>query len=244
MFRLAFVLSILLVSSAAAAAQTAAGGDSGAGQELRALVREMHDTLLRCDKDRLFTFFAEEFIGTSYEGYTTTKPELMKTFRCPPPEAKIKRDIEGFKIRGAGESSIVSYELTERFESAGNRGARRFLYTDTFVRREGRWQMISSHATRVLPERKAVKVDPALLEDYAGRYAANPEAVFTVARDGDRLTGRAPNGETVALLPESDASFFVEGRDIQMVFERDKTGQVRHMVIRRGGEELRLERID
>ncbi|HKC63562.1 MAG TPA: DUF4440 domain-containing protein, partial [Pyrinomonadaceae bacterium] len=231
-------------SSSTSKDQTVVTDSSGVEQEIKSLVREIHDTLLRCDKDRLFSFFADDFIGTSYNGFTTNKEELMKHFQCPPAEAKITRDIEDYKFRRSTDTVVVSYQVTEHVEMSGKKSAAQFLYTDTFTKRDGRWQFISSHATRVLPERKAVKVNTDVYDDYVGRYAADPTTVFVISKDGDKLLGRAPNGEEVELLPENETTFFVEDRDIQVLFERDKTGRVVRMVVRRGGEDLRLERVD
>ena len=245
---LALILSLLLTLTPAAAQtgndRAASDGQPNVEQELKALVREMHDTLLRCDKERLFSFFADEFIGTSFEGFTINKENLVKTFRCPTAEAEITRDLKEHKIRHSGDTFIVSYQVTERVEMGEKKSSAQYLYTDTFVRRDGRWQMISSHATRALPERKVVKLDPAIYDDYAGRYASEPSSVFIVTREGDRLMGQAPNGEKVELLPENETTFFLGGRNIQVVFERGKTGQVVRMIVKRGGDDLRLERID
>lgn len=221
----------------------AAGASPELERELKALVRDMHDTLRRCDKERLFSFFAEDFVGTSYEGFTATKRQLMESFSCPPAEAKITRDLDDHKIRVAGDTVIVNYRVTEHVEFEGKKTESKFLYTDTFVVRDGRRLMISSQATRVLPERKAVSIDAQLLNDYEGRYASNPAAIFTIKRQGDILIGEAPNGEKVEFFAENETTFFAKGRDLQTVFERDKNGLVVRMIIKRGGSERRLDRI-
>lgn len=248
MLRISALIISLMFTFTAAVAQTGndkvvANSDPRIEQELKALVREMHDTLIRCDKEHLFNFFADEFIGTSYEGYTTSKEQLIKTFQCPPSEAKITRDIDDYKVRGGSDTVIVSYRVTEHVEMGGKKSGDQYLYTDTFVQRGGRWQMISSHATRVLPERKVAKVDSEIYDDYVGRYASDPTTIFVISREGDKLLGVAPNGEKVELLPENETTFFLGGRDIQVVFERGRTGQVVRMLVKRSGGDLRLERL-
>lgn len=248
MTRILILITLLLLTFTQAIAQTGhdqvgADNNSNIEQEFRSLVREMHDTLLRCDKERLLSFFADDFIGTSYEGYTTNKDQLTKTFRCAPPEVKVSRDIEDHRIRRHGDTVIVSYRVVEHVTIGGKSSDGRYLYTDVFVKRAGRWQMISSHSTRLRPERKAAKVDPKIFDDYVGRYAAEPKAIFTITREGDKLVGQAPDGSRVEFLAESETTFFVEGRDIQVVFERDRTGQVARMIIKRDSGDLKLDRI-
>jgi hypothetical protein len=103
--------------------------------------------------------------------------------------------------------------------------------------------MLSSHATRIRSERKAATVDPKIYDDYVGQYASEPKAIFTISREGDKLVGQAPDGSKVEFLPENETTFFVKGRDIQVIFERDKTGRVARMMIKRDSGDLRLDRV-
>lgn len=247
------ILALVLLSAAAFASAAAqmgkdnpAPGSAAAGleQELKSLTRELHDALLRGDKEYLFNFFAEDFIGTSYEGYTVTKQDLVKNFRQSPAEAKIARDIEDYKVRATADTAIVTYHLIERVEIGGKKVGGQYLYTDTFVRRDNRWLLLASHATRLEPERRAAKVDPSVYNAYIGEYAMTPSLIFTVTREGDKLIGVAPGGEKVELLPENETTFFIRGRSGQTVFVKDERGQVTHMIFRGQGEDHKIEKIN
>jgi hypothetical protein len=243
------VVITLLLTFTGATAQTGSNkasldNPSPLEQELRSLEHELHATLIRGDKEHLFSFFADDFVGTSYEGYTVTKAELVKSFRLPPSEAKITREIEDFKVSGSGDVAVANYRLIERVEIAGQKKGAEYLYTDTFVRRDGRWQMMASHATGLEPERKVAKIDPSIYDAYVGQYELSPTLIFSVRREGDKLIGTPPNGREVELLPENESTFFVEGLSVRTVFVKDASGQVTQMIFRGQGDDLKMKKIN
>jgi len=78
-----------------------------------------------------------------------------------------------------------------------------------------------------LPERRVVTVDPQTLDAYAGRYQAQGQRVWTVARDGESLT-IAEEGDTglTVLAPASDTLFYDTVGDTEITFDRDPQGRV------------------
>jgi ketosteroid isomerase-like protein len=240
---LSSLVGILFVFTLALA-QTEPGANSGLEAELKSITRAMHDALLRGDKEQLMSFFADDFAGTSYNGYLINKRLLIRNLRTPPPEAKITRDIEDFKVSGSPDAAVVTYRLVEHVEIGGQKTEGEYLYTDTFFKKGGRWQIYVSNATRIEAERKIVKLDPAIYDAYVGHYSLAPNLVFTVTRKGDKLLGKAPDGTKVELLPESETTFFVKGRPGETTFVKDLNGHVTHMIIRTDGDGTKLRKIE
>ena len=218
--------------------------NAGLEAELKAITREMHDALLRGDKERLMNFFADEFSGTSYNGYTINKEQLIKNFRTPPPEAKITRDIEDFKVTGSEDAAVVTYRVIERVEIGAQKSGGEYLYTDTFFKKDGSWQVYLSKVTRVEAEHVIAKVDPAIYDAYVGRYALTPGLFYTITRKGDKLMGKAPDGTKVELLPANETTFFVKGRPGETTFVRDGNGKVTYMIIRTEGDGTKMRKIE
>jgi hypothetical protein len=50
--------------------------------------------------------------------------------------------------------------------------------------------------------------------------------------------GRPP----AELLPESEAEFFLKGRDAQVIFMRNRKGEVTHAIMRINGADIRATR--
>lgn len=205
--------------------------NAGLESELKTITREMHDLLGRGEKDQLLAYFADDFVGTTYDGESVSKDDLARGFTTPPREAKITRDIEDFKVRGNSESAIVSYRIVEHVEIGDDKHANEFRYTDTFVKRNGRWLLLASQATKVQAEPKLAKIDPSIYDLYKGHYEAAPTLIFTVIRQDDKLFGEAPEGSKVELLPENETTFFIRGRSVKTTFIKDAQGKVTHMMI-------------
>ena len=94
-------------------------------------------------------------------------------------------------------------------------------------------------------ERQEVAVDPALYDDYAGKYelAVQPGFVLTITREGDRLMGQATGQPQVELFPESETRFFLKVVDAQIEFVREASGAVTQVMLYQGGQELAANRL-
>ena len=93
----------------------------------------------------------------------------------------------------------------------------------------------------LIPTRTAVKIDPAILDAYVGQYQADPTAVLTVTREGDKLMAQqGSSSEKWEWLPESEVNFFAKGGNRRQTFSfvKDEKGQVTHLVILIEGREI------
>lgn len=57
--------------------------------------------------------------------------------------------VEGIKVRVNGDTAIVTYYSTEKSKFQGRDTSGRYLNTDVFVKRAGRWQCIAGHVSRL-----------------------------------------------------------------------------------------------
>jgi CubicO group peptidase (beta-lactamase class C family) len=90
--------------------------------------------------------------------------------------------------------------------------------------------------------RKAVRVDPALYDEYAGVYGLAPNVDITVAREGDRLTVQATGQPMDIAIPESATMFFSRISPVRISFVRDAAGKVSRLVLHQPGGELSARR--
>jgi CubicO group peptidase (beta-lactamase class C family) len=92
----------------------------------------------------------------------------------------------------------------------------------------------------LIPERSVAKIDPKILDTYAGQYQPNPNVVLTVTREGDKLLlQQGSNPEKRILLPETEINFFMpENRRVTYSFIKDEQGQVIHLVVQTEGREI------
>ena len=91
--------------------------------------------------------------------------------------------------------------------------------------------------------KKAVKVDPKILDKYAGNYQLTPDVVWTIVREGDGLARMPVGGGTkTPLLAETATRFFIEGQDLTITFVMNPSGSVEKLELDTGGGSLSAKR--
>ena len=94
------------------------------------------------------------------------------------------------------------------------------------------------------PERKEVKVNPALFDAYAGEYRVVPGISLTVAKEGGRLTAVAPGAPKGVLAAASEREFFVRGEDIDVTFDKPVDGRCPSIILVYQGQRLPAKRVE
>lgn len=89
--------------------------------------------------------------------------------------------------------------------------------------------------------RSAIKIDPAILQSYAGEYRLNNRLTVKLTVVGDQLE-TTWLGQKLVMAPESETEFFEEDSDRRLRFVKDGSGKVTEAVIS-VPEELKLRRV-
>ncbi len=93
------------------------------------------------------------------------------------------------------------------------------------------------------PQRTEVEVDPAIYDEYIGRYQLARNAIITVTREDDRLFVQLTGQQRFEVFPESETLFFLRAVEAQISFGRDDRGAVDHLVLHQNGVEQRAVRL-
>jgi D-alanyl-D-alanine-carboxypeptidase/D-alanyl-D-alanine-endopeptidase len=83
-------------------------------------------------------------------------------------------------------------------------------------------------------KRYEIKVEPVLLDSYAGEYEKPDEGVFVIKRDGDFLTIKVPAEwglPKLRLHPENPQDFFATELPLRVTFQKDANEHVNGMLI-------------
>lgn len=73
----------------------------------------------------------------------------------------------------------------------------------------------------------AIQLAPDIMQKYVGRYEIEPEYIAEVMLENDSLWMQMLHGEKSKLLPESEATYFFEGREEEnLTFNKNDTGNV------------------
>jgi serine-type D-Ala-D-Ala carboxypeptidase/endopeptidase len=93
-------------------------------------------------------------------------------------------------------------------------------------------------------QRKAIAVDPALLDRLTGRYQLSPAFALAVTREGDRLFVQATAQPKFELHAESERDFFLEEIDAQLTFVTNGPGPATKVILHQNGLDQDAKRVE
>jgi hypothetical protein len=213
-------------------------------QELKEIVQKRVDAESNRDITYLSRAYADELSIASPEGRIASKEVALVNMKRTSESIKRLFRLEQVRVRVIGDTAVVTgiKNIVVQISNQDDKYIVRF--TDTYVRRQGNWQLLATHSSLIPPERQAARVDPKIYDAYVGEYELGPGLIFTVTRDGDRLMTRASGmPDRIELLPESETTFFYRGSNGSVIFHKDTTGKVTHMAFKDQGQEMRAKRI-
>lgn len=119
-----------------------------AEQALLQLEHEWSQADVQKDAAALNRILADDWIGIDFEGTALTKAQALRGIGSGSGSLE-STVLSGVKVRIYGNTGIVTGTDTEKGEYHGKDSSGKYLWTDVFVRRNGRWQAVSSQSTRV-----------------------------------------------------------------------------------------------
>ncbi len=209
-------------------------------QELKRLEDEWLNSYLRGDKQTFDRIVADDFTRTDESGKFATKAEEKELVQAPPASVKVSLTNEDVQVRVYGDTAIVTGRIVSKVQGGLNFQSR---FTDTFVKRNGRWQVVARHYSRIPAERTVINLDSKIYDAYIGQYELAPNVVISVTKEGEKLMSQTTGQSKMELLPESEIEFFIKGFTAQFVFVRDETGQVTKLIINQEGQRVTAKKL-
>src|SRR6266403_5636179 len=182
-------------------------------------------------------YFADDCIFSDEKGRTLAKPNLIADITPMPAGDSGAIKIENAQSRIIGNTAILSYDANETETIFGQKLKARYHVTDTWLQRNGNWQIIASQAHRYYGDPAVGKADPKKFGDYIGTYELAPGQTRTVIAEGDKLFVER-NGKKEELLPETSEIFFRKGVEGRILFRYAVTGKVDALIDRRNNEDV------
>ena len=128
-------------------------------------------------------FWADDLIYTRSAGRRVNKAEVMHDVRSTPApkptDPKTVYTAEDIRIQQYGDTAVVAFRLVATTDNAGTKYVANLLNSGTFVKRDGKWQVVNWQSTR-MPRTEAESKS-----EVATAAAAFHEAV--VAADIERV---------------------------------------------------------
>lgn len=117
-------------------------------QELIKLEKAWNDALVNHDWALVDQILADDYLTTDSDGVVADKAQEMVILRTGE-EAVTSWEADDFMVRVYGDTAVVTYRWTYKGQIRGKASAGQERYTDTWARRDGRWQVVAVHASRI-----------------------------------------------------------------------------------------------
>ncbi|HLH05774.1 MAG TPA: DUF4440 domain-containing protein [Terriglobales bacterium] len=140
--------------------------------------------------------------------------------------------------RFVGDTAVLSYDLDETETVYDQNLKARYHGTDTWMYRNGEWQIIAGQMFRYYEDPAVGPSESANFKDYVGTYQLAPGVMRTVTSDGNELLVKRGDRKAERLLPESGDIFFRPGVEGRILFHRDQSGRVIALIDRRNNEDI------
>ncbi len=232
--RLSFLVIILIGSSIA----FVAGKDSTiTEEELVHRTQELFDAVAAGNQGPWKQYFADDCIFSDEKGRTMDKSKLVADITPLPAGYSGVIKVEHVQSRIYDSIAILSYDANETETIFGQELSAHYHITDTWLRRDGNWQIVASQAHRYYEDPAVGKADPKKFADFIGTYELAPGQIRTVLSEGDSLFVER-KGKRDQLLPETFDLFFRKGVEGRILFRYDKDGKVDALIDRRNNEDV------
>ena len=121
--------------------------------ELTRLLKEFLSGASRNDAAVHDRFWADDLIYTGSSGRRRSKAEVMRDVRSAPApkpgDPTTTYSAEDIRIQQYGDTAIVAFRLVGTTTKDGKTETANYLNTGTFLKRNGKWQVVSWQATRI-----------------------------------------------------------------------------------------------
>jgi uncharacterized protein DUF4440 len=191
-------ITVLFIFSSAAFGQTTAPDAA----ELTRLLNDFLAGASRNDAQIHDAFWADDLIYTRSAGVRVNKAEVMRNVRSTPPpkptDPKTIYTAEDIRIQQYGTTAIVAFRLVGTTERAGTTQVANLLNSGTFLKRNGKWQVVNWQSTRMPQSAEAAKADVIGVHDafFRAVMRADTNRLAGMVHDGFIWTHRSGNQQT------------------------------------------------
>jgi ketosteroid isomerase-like protein len=211
--------------------------------ELVHRTQELVDSVAAGDQAPWNKYFADDAMFFDERGENLNKKELVASIVALPLGYSGTIKVANAKSQIQSDVAILSYDLNEIEIVYGQKQTARYHETDTWMQRDGRWQIVAGQVLRYYEDPAPGEADPRAFADYVGTYEAAPEKIMTVSKEGKQLFLQRGDRPKAELILEAGPIFFRKGVEGRIIFRRGAGGKVDELIDRRNNEDVVWKRV-
>ncbi len=224
------VIGLALLAAHRCPAQNPPNQAEGDGQitqaELARRTQELLDSAGSGDQRPWKEYFADDCFYFDEKGRNMDKRALVADVSPLPSGYTGTLKLANVQSHIEGDVAIMSYDQDETETVFGQFMTARYHETDTWRRRNGKWQIVAAQVLRYYADPAAGKVNPASYSAYVGTYELAPGNRLVVTTDGNALYRQRGDQPKVELIPEACDVFFRKGVEGRILFRHADQGGV------------------
>jgi ketosteroid isomerase-like protein len=144
MKRLMATLLMMALSAGMALAQA----PTKAADELKQIENDWMDAVKTRNADKLGDILADGWAGLDWDGKTFDKVKRLADLKSPGYSLD-SFEMGPMKVRIFGNTAVVTGSDTEKSMENGKDTSGKYVWTDVFVKQNGKWRAVASQSTKV-----------------------------------------------------------------------------------------------
>jgi len=117
-------------------------------QTLMQMERDWVQASLKKDTAVMEKMLADDWAGIDFSGKTVTKAQAIADLKSGA-AATQSVDLGDMKVRVFGNTAVVTGSDTEKSTYKGKDSSGKYVWTDVFANRNGRWQAVASQSVKL-----------------------------------------------------------------------------------------------
>jgi hypothetical protein len=207
-------------------------------EELVARTQELMDAVAPGNQAPWKKYFADDAMYFDEKGRSMNKAALVADVTPLPPGYSGNIRVTNAHSHIEGNVAILSYDMDEKETEFGQDLKARYHATDTWMRRNGEWQIVAGQVLRYYEDPAPGPVDSKDFAAYAGTYQVAPGNTLVISREGGQLYRQRGERPKEELIPEAPDIFFRKGVEGRILFRRGENGKVEELIDRRNNEDV------
>src|SRR5882724_11692464 len=176
--------------------------------ELERRTQEFMDSIIEGNRAPWEKYYADDCLFFDEKGRSMNKTQLIADLSPMPKGYTGSIKLVKAQSRIVNNTAILSYDLDESETIWGQQLSARYHGTDTWMYRNGQWQIVATQMLRYYEDPATGKTDAAHLASYAGTYELTPGTRMTVTLEGGQLYAQREGRARELLIPEGSEIFF------------------------------------
>jgi ketosteroid isomerase-like protein len=142
------VIAFAITTSALGLANDKSSKDQEAVTQIE---QEMLASLLKGDTSAFERYLADTFTLTDPDGMFMNKTRVIEDVKSGDLKFESSK-LDDMKVQVYGDTAVATYVSTDKGSYKGKSFSGRARWTDVFIKRNGRWQNVAGHGTRLTQE--------------------------------------------------------------------------------------------